>query len=177
MVGWRHQLDGHEFEQALGDDDGQGSLVCCSPWSRKELDTTEWLNWHPAYKGCCNITQLLTQLRYRAPAHTLLSLAWYTQYPSSEKTAPGIGLLTRGSSQYSPWHEITLPMMELLCIRHSRGALVNPANPAAIPYCIFHTSTSKNILFLFPFIWWRTSAEVVQLQKLISTLFCVCHHN
>ena len=44
MVGWHHRLDGHEFEQALGDGDGQGSLVCCSPWGRKELDTTKRLN-------------------------------------------------------------------------------------------------------------------------------------
>ena len=36
--------DGHEFEQALGVGDGQGSLVCCSPWGHKELDTTERLN-------------------------------------------------------------------------------------------------------------------------------------
>ena len=41
MVGWHHQLDGHEFEQALGDGDGQGSLARSSPWGRKELDTTE----------------------------------------------------------------------------------------------------------------------------------------
>ena len=41
MVGWHHQLDGHEFEQAPGDGDGQGSLACSSPWGRKELDTTE----------------------------------------------------------------------------------------------------------------------------------------
>ena len=41
MVGWHHQLKGHEFEQALGVGDGQGCLVCCSPWGRKELDTTE----------------------------------------------------------------------------------------------------------------------------------------
>ena len=40
MVGWRHQCDGHEFEKALGAGDGHGSLVCCSPWGRKELDTT-----------------------------------------------------------------------------------------------------------------------------------------
>ena len=40
MVGWHHQLDGQEFEQALGVVDGQGSLVCCSPWSHKESDTT-----------------------------------------------------------------------------------------------------------------------------------------
>ena len=36
MVGWHHRLDGHEFEGALGDVDGQGSLACCSPWGGKE---------------------------------------------------------------------------------------------------------------------------------------------
>ena len=41
MVGWYHQLSGDEFEQALGDGEGQGSLVCCSPWGRKLSDTTE----------------------------------------------------------------------------------------------------------------------------------------
>ena len=45
MVGWHHRLDGHEFEQAPGVGDGQGGLVCCSPWGHKELDMTEWLNW------------------------------------------------------------------------------------------------------------------------------------
>ena len=44
MVGWRHQLNGHEFEQTLGDGEGQGSLVCCSPWCPKESDMTELLN-------------------------------------------------------------------------------------------------------------------------------------
>ena len=44
MVGWHHRCDGHEFEQALGIGDGQGSLVCCSPGGRKELDTAEQLN-------------------------------------------------------------------------------------------------------------------------------------
>ena len=42
MVGWYHQLNGHESEQAPGV--GDGSLVCCSPWGRKESDTTEQLN-------------------------------------------------------------------------------------------------------------------------------------
>ena len=42
MVGWHHQLNG--FEQALGVGEGQGSLVCCSPWGHKELDMTERLN-------------------------------------------------------------------------------------------------------------------------------------
>ena len=42
MAGWRYRLDGHEFEQALGE--GQGSLACCSPWSCKESDMTERLS-------------------------------------------------------------------------------------------------------------------------------------
>ena len=41
MVGWYHRLNGHEFEQALGDGEGQGSLACWSPWGGKESDTTE----------------------------------------------------------------------------------------------------------------------------------------
>ena len=44
MVGWHHQLDVHEFEQALGVGERQGSLECCSPWGHKELDMTEQLN-------------------------------------------------------------------------------------------------------------------------------------
>ena len=53
MFGWHHRLDGHEFEQALGVGDGQGGLVCCSPWGHKELGMTEQLNnkqryvWYP----------------------------------------------------------------------------------------------------------------------------------
>ena len=38
MVGWHHRLNGHEFEQTPTDSEGQGSLVCCSPWGCKELD-------------------------------------------------------------------------------------------------------------------------------------------
>ena len=44
LIGGHHQLNGHEFEQAPGVDDGQGSLMCCSPWGHKELDMTERLN-------------------------------------------------------------------------------------------------------------------------------------
>ena len=44
MVGWHYQLDAHEFEQGLGVGDGHRSLACCSPWGRKWLDMTEWLN-------------------------------------------------------------------------------------------------------------------------------------
>ena len=44
MVGWHHQLNGREFEQTLGDGEGQGSLAWCSPWGRKESDMTGRLN-------------------------------------------------------------------------------------------------------------------------------------
>ena len=45
MAGWHHQLDGHQFEQAPGDDDVQGSLVCCSPWGHEESGVTEHAPW------------------------------------------------------------------------------------------------------------------------------------
>ena len=66
MVGWHHQLDGHEFEQAPGAGDGQGSLVFCSPWGHKESDMTEQLNGtespkvHPSRHGL--MVTLLQQL-------------------------------------------------------------------------------------------------------------------
>ena len=44
MVGWHHQLNGHESEQTPGDSEGQGRLACCSPRGRKESDTAERLN-------------------------------------------------------------------------------------------------------------------------------------
>ena len=56
MVGWHHWLNEHEFEQALGAGDGQGSLACCSLWGHKESDKTEWLN--------NNITVIDTTLTY-----------------------------------------------------------------------------------------------------------------
>ena len=46
IVWWHDRLDGHDFEQALGVGDGQGSLACCSPWGHKESDITVWLNWN-----------------------------------------------------------------------------------------------------------------------------------
>ena len=45
MVGWHHRLNRHEFEKIPGVGDGQGGLVCYSPWGCKESDTTEWVNW------------------------------------------------------------------------------------------------------------------------------------
>ena len=51
MVGWHHQLNGYESEQAPGDCEGQGSLACCCPWGHKELDTTEQLNSNKSVGG------------------------------------------------------------------------------------------------------------------------------
>ena len=50
MVGWHHRVNGHEFEQALGDGEGPESLACCSPWGHKESDMTSRLKNHRAGK-------------------------------------------------------------------------------------------------------------------------------
>ena len=50
--GWHHRLNGHEFEQTRGDSEGQGSLMCCSPWGQKKSDTTEQLN-NNGHVYCC----------------------------------------------------------------------------------------------------------------------------
>ena len=57
MVAWHHQLKGHEFEQAPGVGDGQGNLVCCSPWGHKELDMTEQLDNNNFYFGASLVGQ------------------------------------------------------------------------------------------------------------------------
>ena len=53
VIGWPHWLIGHEFEQALGVGDGQGSLECCSPWCGKESDITEQLKWTELVHWAC----------------------------------------------------------------------------------------------------------------------------
>ena len=53
MAGWHHRLDGCEFEWTPGVGDGQGGLACCNSWGRKELDTTEQLNWMSIYDSHC----------------------------------------------------------------------------------------------------------------------------
>ena len=76
MVGCYHRLHGHEFEQALGVGDGQGSLACCSPWFHKELDMTEWLNW----------TELMS-LRYHAAGD--IGLFWNCDSGYQNQDGPG----------------------------------------------------------------------------------------
>ena len=50
MVEWHHRLNWHEFQQAVGDSEGQGRLACCGPWGHQESDTTEKQNNNPNYK-------------------------------------------------------------------------------------------------------------------------------
>ena len=61
MARWHHRLDGHEFEWTPGVGDGQGGLACCGSWDRKELDTTEWLNWTEGYTARSGKTETSTR--------------------------------------------------------------------------------------------------------------------
>ena len=55
MVGWHHQLNGHEFEQTPENGQGQGSLACCSPWGYKESDVLEPIEWPKGSKASCEV--------------------------------------------------------------------------------------------------------------------------
>ena len=65
MVGWHDQLDGHEFKQTLGDGEGQGSLVCCSPWGCKESDMTEQLRTNKLRRSIDSFNTLSVSANYR----------------------------------------------------------------------------------------------------------------
>ena len=73
MVGWHHWLDGHEFEQTPGDSGGQGSLACCSPWGRKESDTTWQLNKNTAVSSFSLLSKCNSSLEVSAES-TLFGL-------------------------------------------------------------------------------------------------------
>ena len=71
MVGWHHWLDGHEFEQAPGVGDGQGSLMCCTPWDCKELDMTEQLNFQfsSLTQSCLTLCDPMNRSTLGLPVH------------------------------------------------------------------------------------------------------------
>ena len=102
MVGRHHWLNGHEFEQAPGVGDGQGGLVCCSPWGHRELDRTEWLNWTPLLIRATFLPDLPV-----TPEHSLSLFTPYTHSPSflcwCQAWAYFLHLLTLTFSNPSDW--------------------------------------------------------------------------
>ena len=78
----RNRRDGHEFEQAPGVGDGQGGLACCSPWGRKESDTTEQQNWQQKPTQCCEA--VILQLKEKK----MLPFAWGSFFVFAWKTRP-----------------------------------------------------------------------------------------
>ena len=82
LVGWHHWLDGHEFEQASGVGDGQGSLACCSSWGHKESDMSEWLNWTVHLRGTYKPWE-----HVQAGTRDYLTLNWpHTAHKGSRET-------------------------------------------------------------------------------------------
>ena len=83
MVGWHHWRDGNEFEQAPGVYDGEGSLVCCSPWGRKESDITEQLNWTDSQRSksrkegkCIQIATKIVEASVQTTRKTIALTRW-----------------------------------------------------------------------------------------------------
>ena len=91
IVGWHHLLDGHEFEQALEVGDGQECLACCSPWSCKESDMTEWLSWTEPYTQLSKLKKApvlqgtMSTYIYIKPSNQNISWKWkavrFVKYP------------------------------------------------------------------------------------------------
>ena len=73
MVGWHHQLNRHEFEQAPGVGDGQGGLVCCSPWGRTESDTTERLNSNVSRGWDVQDSKVTTRMIFKLRLKTMIT--------------------------------------------------------------------------------------------------------
>ena len=75
MVRWHHWLNGHEFEQTLGNSEGQGSLACCSLWGCKESDMTEWLN-NNLCSSWCMLANTDFPSSHMMTLYCLFKLAW-----------------------------------------------------------------------------------------------------
>jgi len=93
MVGWHYRLNGHEFVKAQGDDEGQESLACCSPWGHRESDMTERLN-----NNRKSPQNLMTQNRTWEFPGSPLVLGLHTS------TAGGTGSWSGNNIQHAAWH-------------------------------------------------------------------------
>ena len=89
MAGWHHQLNGHGFGWTLGVGDGQAGLACCDSWGRKELDTTEWLNW-TELNHYSTITEVSTCICYFSFPHGSLA-KWPPVNAGDVSLIPGLG--------------------------------------------------------------------------------------
>ena len=94
MGGWHHQLNGHKFEQSLGDGEGQGNLVCCSPWGHKESDMTEQLNNNKYFTVCmCHSFFIHSSINGHLPCFLVLAII--------NSATMNIGLLVTFSIMFS----------------------------------------------------------------------------
>ena len=126
MVGWHHQLDGHGFGWTPGVGDGQGGLACCGPWGRKELDTTERLNWtcvDVTYSNLMCLSFLLRKME-RTIISPCTSLNALVVLGASDRTkAEILGTCTKAWKSRTPMrqagsnHALLIPHMplNLLC--------------------------------------------------------------
>ena len=102
MVGWHHRLYGHEFEQALRVDDGQGSLACCSPWDHKESDMTVRLNLLRTYRlpRWLNREGNGTPLQYSCLENPMNGGAWWAAVHGVAQSRTWLKRLSSSSSRW-----------------------------------------------------------------------------
>ena len=125
MVGWHHQLNGHEFGQTPGDGEGQGSLACCSPWGHRESDTAEWLiNNHqaPMCKAPGNSEQSCWE------AHCMV---W--QWQEAREMGLAVGLEGRGANCPNLPRAFLVLVLKILPLRRflnprQTGTMAQPTN-------------------------------------------------
>ena len=110
MVGWHHQLDGHEFEWTPGVGDGQRGLACCSPWGHKESDTTERLNW---LTDC----HRLHCVKWNKPdtERKLLHDVAYEQKLRKWNTQSGVEAWLPGAERWGKWEMLVKGWKSQLC--------------------------------------------------------------
>ena len=146
MVGWHHWLNGHEFEQTLGDGKGQGSLACCSPWGHKESNTTYWLNCNNLLSRwwCCCWLVITCWIAWRCSKASFVKICVYlavmglscsikifdfhcgmwdlVPWPGIEPEAPRLG-----AQNLSRWTTREVPLKHLNALHHV------PANSCGRP--------------------------------------------
>ena len=145
ILGWHRWLNGHEFEQTLGDSEGQGSLACYSPWGHKELDMTEGLNWTEGlltywahWAGCGSHATIV--LLFGVTSHA--SVAWF--YCDDVFSSSSSLVAKSCPTLATPWTVSSLPgssvlgilqtgILEWVAIPFSRGSCRprdQPGSPA-----------------------------------------------